>query len=344
MKKDNSNNVWIGELDLKRDPEFMENASNEFKDTPLFEMLGEEGVLTNQKSSRRDFLKFLGFGVGAAVVAAGCEIPVKKAIPYVIRPEEIVPGLATYYASSFVRSGDYCSILVKTRDGRPIKIEGNESSEVTFGGTSARAQAEVLNLYNTNRNKSPLKKEGDAYKQISWKELDDEVMKGLKNGGSIRLVSHTNMSPSSSKLHSEFAASFADAKIVYYDPVSYAAVLRANELTVGQRALPEYRFELADLIVSFNADFLGTWGSPIENAHRFMKNRKPDDPKNAKMSRLVQFESHMSLTGSNADNRILVKPSEQSSAAVALYNKVASLKGAGKIKALPLNEKAKKAI
>jgi MoCo/4Fe-4S cofactor protein with predicted Tat translocation signal len=344
MKKDNSNNVWIGELDLKRDPEFMENASNEFKDTPLFEMLGEEGVLSNQKSNRRDFLKFLGFGVGAAVVAAGCEIPVKKAIPYVIRPEEIVPGLATYYASSFVRSGDYCSILVKTRDGRPIKIEGNDSSEVTFGGTSARAQAEVLNLYNTNRNKSPLKKDGDAFKPISWKELDEEVIKGLKSGGGIRLVSHTNMSPSSRKLHSEFAASFTDARFVYYDPISYAAALRANELTLGQRALPEYKFEEADMIVSFNADFLGTWGSPIENAHRFMKNRKLDDPKTAKMSRLIQFESHMSLTGSNADNRVLVKPSEQSAAAVALYNKVASLKGAGKIQALPLNEKAKKAI
>jgi Fe-S-cluster-containing dehydrogenase component len=344
MKKDNSSNVWIGELDLKRDPEFMEQASNEFKDTPLFEMLGEEGVLNQQKSGRRDFLKFLGFGVGAAVVAAGCEIPIKKAIPYVIKPEEIVPGVANYYASSFVRSGDYCSILIKTRDGRPIKIEGNESSEVTYGGTSARVQAEVLNLYNINRNKTPLKKQGDSLKDVTWKELDEAVIKGLKGGGNIRVIAYSNMSPTTKKLHSEFAAAFPDVKFVYYDPVSYAAVLRANETTLGQRALPEYKFEEADIVVSFNADFLGTWGSPIEHAHRFMKNRKLDDVESAKMSRLVQFESNMSLTGSNADNRVLVKPSEQGAAVVALYNEIAGIKGGNKIAALPLNDKAKKSV
>lgn len=344
MKKNNSNNVWIGELDLKQDPEFMESASNEFKDTPLFEMLGEEGVLDRQKSSRRDFLKFLGFGVGAAVVAAGCEIPVRKAIPYVVRPEDIVPGLATYYASSFVHSGDYCAVLVKTREGRPIKIEGNEASEVTFGGTSARAQAEVLNLYNTNRNKGPLKKDGDQFKTINWKDLDAEVIKALKNGGGIRVISYSNMSPTAKKLHTEFESTYPGAKFVYYDPVSYAAVLRANEMTLGQRSLPDYKFEEADIIVSFNADFLGTWGSPVEHAHRFMKNRKLETIEEARMSRLVQFESHMSLTGSNADNRVLVKPSEQSAAVVALYNKIAGLKGAPKVKALPLNQKASKAV
>ena len=81
--------------------------------------------------NRRDFLKFLGFGLGAATVAAGCDIPVKRAIPYVVKPEAIVPGVANYYASSFINGGDFCSILVKTREGRPIKIEGNDLSPLT---------------------------------------------------------------------------------------------------------------------------------------------------------------------------------------------------------------------
>src|SRR5207237_7743778 len=104
---------------------------------------------------RRDFLKYLGFSTAAAAVAASCEMPVRHAIPFANKPEDIVPGTANYYATTYVQDGDAVSILAKVRDGRPIKIEGNELSPITKGATSARVQASVLDLYDTARLRFP---------------------------------------------------------------------------------------------------------------------------------------------------------------------------------------------
>jgi len=211
----------------------------------------------------RDLARMMGFGLGAATVAAGCDIPVKRAIPYVVKPEEIVPGVANYYASSFVNGGDYCSILVKTREGRPIKIEGNSLSDITKGGTSARAQASVLSLYDVNR----IKKPSIGGEAVSWADLDKEVKGRLATSRGIRILTHTILSPTEKKAINAFATRYPAAKVVTYDPVSAAALLAANASTFGQRIIPNYHFDKADYIVSFNADFLGTWISPIEFAH-----------------------------------------------------------------------------
>ncbi|HRI34619.1 MAG TPA: 4Fe-4S ferredoxin, partial [Saprospiraceae bacterium] len=147
--KTNNNQTWISDRDLLNDPLLVAEANAEVSPIALEEVL-EDNRITELATNRRDFLKVLGFGISAATIAS-CEIPVKRAIPYVIAPDTIVPGIANYYASSIVNGGDYCSVLVKTREGRPIKIEGNASSSVTRGGTSARAQASVLSLYDINR-------------------------------------------------------------------------------------------------------------------------------------------------------------------------------------------------
>jgi len=135
----------------------------------------------SDKPSRRDFLKLMGFTIGYAALANSCEMPVRKAIPYLSQPEEITPGIANFYASTFFDGLDYCSILVKTREGRPIKIEGNALSTLTQGGTNARVQASVLSLYDMARLKEPLKDSQDA----SWQAIDQEVgekLKGRRNG------------------------------------------------------------------------------------------------------------------------------------------------------------------
>ncbi|MBL0025302.1 MAG: 4Fe-4S dicluster domain-containing protein [Saprospiraceae bacterium] len=335
MKKQ-LDNIWIGREDLLKEDAFMQSAEKEFAK----EEIHYADMASNLAGNRRDFLKFLGFGLGAATIAAGCDFPVKKAIPYVIKPDQIVPGVANYYASTFVNGGDYCPVLVKTREGRPIKIEGNDLSTITGGGTSARAQASVLSLYDTNRFTGPKMKSGSGWKDSSWAEMDKIVSTTISTSNNIRILTNTIMSPTARKAISEFTNKYTNAKVVTYDPVSASALLDANEQNFGIRAVPTYKFDLADIIVSFNADFLGSWISPIEYAAAYAKGRKISDIKQAKMSRHIQVESHMSLTGSNADNRILVKPSEQGTAIAHLYNEITG----GSVGTTGLNAKAKKAL
>jgi Fe-S-cluster-containing dehydrogenase component len=312
-------NVWIGEQDLVRTQEFIDKSN---KETSLLENLGDTEVAESLSSNRRDFLKFLGFGLGAATVAAGCDIPIKKALPYVTKPDSIVPGIANYYASTFVSAGDVASILVKTREGRPIKIESNDMAGLNYGKTSARAQASVLSLYDTSRFANPQKKEGGAFKTIEWSKLDSEIKPKLAAAASIRILTSTIVSPTTKKTIADFTAKYPDTKVVTVDAVSYSAILDANEANFGKRALPNYKFNEADIIVSFGADFLGTWISPEKFAADYVQKRVIKDSKAPKMSRHYQFESHMSLTGSNADNRVLIKPSEQGAAIASLYNAI----------------------
>jgi MoCo/4Fe-4S cofactor protein with predicted Tat translocation signal len=340
MKNQSKNTeVWVGVEHLEQDPIFMETLQREFSDSPA---LAHDDVL-NVGASRRDFLKYLGFSVGAATLAASCDIPVKKAIPYVVKPDEIVPGVASYYASSYVNGGDYCAVLVKTREGRPIKVEGNVMSSVTQGGTNARVQASVLSLYDTNRYQSAMKSDGGKWSKISWEDLDKEVG-GKLASGNIRVITNTILSPTSKKALGEFLAKYPGATVVTYDAVSSSAMLQANEVCYGQKAIPNYMFDKASMIVSFGADFLGTWISPVEYARQYAAGRRIERLKDAKMSRHIQVESGMTLTGSNADHRILVRPSEMGAAIAALHNAVAAKTGGTSVPAPKVNDKAAAAL
>ncbi len=313
---------WKGLEELRNDPEFVENAHKEFPDyLPTREQSDSvEGLLT---TDRRDFLKMMGFSL-AAVSLAACETPVKKAIPWLNKPMDLDPTIPNYYASSYVEGGDYCSVLVKTREGRPIKVEGNALSSVSMGGTSVRAQASVLTLYDETRYQQPL----IANKKAEWSDIDREITDKLRAVGNkkVYLISPTIISPSTKKVIDEFKAAYASATHVSYDIVSQSGLLDANQQSFGVRAVPSYDFSRANTIVSFGADFIGTWISPVEYARQFAKNRKlGKDRKN--MSRLFVFETTLSLTGSNADYRIPVRPSEQGLYVAALYNEIAKQTG-----------------
>ncbi len=337
--KDNTSNIWIGGKDLTNDPEFIEISQKEFAEpTNLIEDLGNEEVAASMGGNRRDFLKFLGFGLGAATVAAGCDIPVKRAIPYVVKPDSIVPGVATYYSSTYVSGGESLPILVKTREGRPIKIEGNVYSSITHGGTSARAQASVLNLYDTSRFTTPKMKTSGEWSASNWADVDKAVSAALASAKGVRVVTNTVLSPTAKAAMAEFSGKFGGS-LVTYDPVSSAAILDANEQSFGDRVVPDYRFDKADVIVSFGADFLGTWISPVEYAAQWAKGRKIKDIKNPSMSRHIQVECGMSMTGSNADNRIMVRPSEMGAAIAYLANKII-----GGVTPPALNKDAKDAL
>lgn len=336
--------TWVGDKDLSRDPEFLQESDKEFNQhLPIVDSFGDNRSL-DVRSSRRDFLKYLGFGLGAATVAASCEIPIRKAIPYAIKPDTIVPGVATYYASSFVHGGDYCSILVKTREGRPIKIEGNDLSPVTYGGTTARAQAYVLSLYDTNRFKGPQKKAGDGWASADWDEVDNAVTSALTPDSQIRILTHTVLSPAAKRVTEEFSAAFPNTRVVTYDPVSSAAMLRANERDFGYKAIPNYHFDKAQVVVGIQADFLGTWINPVRYARDYVTQRKIKDAHNPEMSRHFQIESHMSLTGSNADNRVQVKPTQLGAAIKYLHNAVAAQTGGASAGSVDVPEKVSTAL
>ena len=303
---------WKGLAELTNDPAIESLKHNEFAEKlPVDEFLGDE-KLSDSSTSRRDFLKFLGFSTAAATLAA-CETPVNRSIPYVVKPEEITPGVANWYASTYYDGNDFSNILVKTREGRPIFIKGNG---LTNSAPNSRVLASVLSLYDSNRLKSPMKN-GEA---SNWSTIDAEIKESLENiDGDVVVLSNSIISPSTQVIIDNFTSKYA-AKHVQYDAISYNGMLEANLASFGVRALPTYHLDKADVIVSFGADFLNSWLN-VDFERQYVANR---NPKTGKMSRHFQIESNLSLSGSNADVRVVVKPSEQLILLENLYN---TLKG-----------------
>ena len=303
--------------------------NNEFvEEIPTDDFLGNKETLETSSTTRRDFLKYVGFTTAAASLAA-CEGPVVKSIPYIIKPDDIIPGVAEYYATTMADGFDFANILVKVREGRPIKIEPNKEAN---GITNARVQASVLSLYDSLRLKGP-KANGEA---ILWGDADSQIISKLNEvkeaGLSIAVLTGTCASPSTKKLVTKLGETFGSVNHVIYDAVSETATLDAFEAMYGTRALPDYHFEKAEVIVSVGADFLGDWQGGGFDAG-YAKGRVPQ---NGKMSRHIQIESNMTLTGANADKRLMVKPSEQIKALARLYATLTG--GAVTMEMTPLTE------
>ena len=316
------NKYWQNFAEVN-DPENLKKLSqDEFLEELPFEGFDDKGLL-DAKAPRRDFLKYLGFSTAAATLAASCKVPVRKAVPFADKPSaDTVPGVPKYYATTYVQDGDVIPVLAKVRDGRPIKIEGNDLCSFTGGGTSARSQASVLDLYDMYRLRFPQHKvaaSADA-KEAKFEEIptydqaDKMIGDAMKAAaGSVVLLTSTITSPTTK----EIIAKFPNLKHIQYDAVSYSGMLLANEASGFGRKIPSYNFGAAKLIVSLGADFLGTWLSPVEFAKGYSQGRKIDE-KNPQMSKHYHFEGTLSMTGSNADERFTHRPSETGMVAVAL--------------------------
>ncbi len=293
---------WKSVDELTESPLVETLRQNEFvEEIPTDEFLGDKETLEASQTTRRDFLKYVGFSTAAASLAA-CEGPVTKSIPYVVQPDRIVPGVADYYASTIADGFDFASVLVKTREGRPIKIENNKLAKAGYGA-NARVHASVLSMYDQNRAQGPTA----ASKSVSWSDIDRGVMSQLSSGKKTVLLTQTFASPSTEKLIAAFVEKYPNASHVAYDAVGEQFALDAFQVKYGVRALADYDFSKAEVIVSVGADFLGDWNGGGYDAG-YTKGRIP---KNGKMSRHFQFEANMSLSGANADVRIPVTPSQQ---------------------------------
>ena len=332
---------WKGIDELHETPQFLESRDQEFPAQTSVEEFLSDDKLQESSTGRRDFLKFLGFSVAAATVAA-CEAPVNKAVPYVNKPENVTPGMPTWYASTYYDGISYASILVKTREGRPIFIKGNKDFGITKGGVNPRIVASVLGLYDSERLTRPTVNG----KETSYSNLDGKVMSGLKSANKVVLVSNTITGPTAQTAIGALKKEIGEDKFqhIQYDATSYAGIREANKRSFGLTVdspiegaapsqpvdggdqdavdfepvmagktgapgiIPGYDFSKAKTIVSVDADFLNSWLMPTVFTGQYGERRNPDGEW---MSKHFQFESVMSVTGSNADVRGMIKPSEQ---------------------------------
>jgi len=321
---------WKGLEELKENSPIMDNLrKNEFaSEMPVEDFLGNGEMLAGAQTSRRDFLKYLGFSTAAAALAA-CEAPIVESIPYVVKPDSVMPGIPSYYATSYYDGHDFASILVKTREGRPIKVDSNKDAPFN-GSANARVQAAALSLYDNSRLKSPIK----SGEQVDWSEIISEVKGKIESAESVVLLSNTILSPSISSAIEAFAGAKTNFEHVSYDALSLSGKLNAWQAVTGRRALPLYDISKVSLIVSIGADFLGDYnGQSMTPAY----SKSRELTKN--MARHIQFETIMSLSGSNADKRVRVKPSEQSQVLLAIYNAIAKAKGESQLAAPKLGIK-----
>ncbi|MEL7146921.1 MAG: TAT-variant-translocated molybdopterin oxidoreductase, partial [Bacteroidota bacterium] len=318
MKKTNKV-YWKGLEQLTNDVDFVKNADKEFAT-----MLPEE---ESEPPSRRDFLKMMGFGIAAASLAA-CEAPVRKAIPYVKKPTEVDPSIPNYYTTTYHIGNDYNAILVKTREGRPIKADKNTFASFQGATTTTQAESSILTLYDQERLQGPKIDQKDA----KWSDLDAQVSSALSSAAKVTLVSYSVFSPSTQAAIDEMGAKYGSFEHVMYDPVSSHGQLEANLATFGKRGVASYDYSKAKTIVSIASDILGAHYMHAANNNQFAKTRKLGNGKK-EMSRLYSFESNLTLTGANADYRTRIKPSEEAAYVANLYNMVASRTGGATVRA-----------
>ncbi len=273
---------------------------------------------TQDGIDRRRFLQVLGVtGAGAAVVSGCSTSKVEKLIPYLVQSEDQVPGIPTWYASTCTECSAGCGLHVKTREARAIKLEGNPNHPVNAGKLCAHGQSALQGLYNPGRLKGPMARQGDgSFKDITWDEgiaLLAGKVQGA--GGKVAVISGAGRGT-----FSDLLAAWTQAlggKTVRYQPFGFEPVRTASQQVFGLAEVPAYDFAAAKYIVSFGADFLESWISPVEHQRGFAESHGFSS---GKMAKHVMFAPRMSLTGLNADEWHALKPGSEAVIALAMAN------------------------
>ena len=275
--------------------------------------------------SRRGFLKLVGFTWAAAVIPGCGREPEYEAVPFATKPESVTPGLSNWYATACTGCDAGCGVLAKVRDGRPIKIEGNGAHPVSGGRTCAVGQASILDLYDSKRISEPLTKG----KPASWESVDaalSTAFAGIKQkSGRIRLLTGTLNGPTVRAQIGRFLAQYPGASHVMVDDDSHSAAMHAQAELRGRWMLPRYRFQHAHALVSVDADFLGTWLSPVEFTRAYQHARRLGA--GLPFCHHTQFEARVSLTGGNADRRVRIHPDRMPAVLAELAVRVAKARG-----------------
>jgi len=282
---------------------------------------------------RRTFLKVLGSAGPAAAITACSPVPPEKIIPYVIPPENVIPGVATWYASICGECPSGCGTLVRTREGRAVKVEGNPSHPANHGTLCVRGQSALQGLYNPDRFRGPQVRRTTnanagqtAFEAASWNTAQQPVIDRITalrragRGDRIAIVTPL-LTGTLDKLVDQWAAALGGARRLRYEAFAYEPMREANRLVFDREAIPHHNFSQADLVVSFGADFLETWLSTVEYTHAHAEARRV---RNNQKSRFIHLESRLSLTASNADEWISLEPGTEGLVAAAMVNTIVS--------------------
>ncbi len=260
-------------------------------------------------ADRRQFLKSVMLASTAiAVGLQGCaRKPDRKIISRVTRPEYMKPGMALYYSSTWTEGSTSYGTIIKTVDGRPIKIEGNPDHPINKGSSTSAMQASLLSLYDPDRLQSPTNGETS----ISWDESDQKIISALKSSSSTVLITRATLGPAERSLVRQFLKVAPNATRFTHEAVHDNARRSVWKEVYGSDGELIPQFDKAKIILSLDCDFLAKDGAVLENIRTFTRGRSVENQshKTASMSRLYVAEGAMTLTGSNADHRIRLKPS-----------------------------------
>jgi MoCo/4Fe-4S cofactor protein with predicted Tat translocation signal len=313
--QDPAPNYWRSFEELYSDGEFLAEKNNEFKDGACD--VPDTGNMS--QLSRRKFLALLG--ASAAVAGTACSDYQDKGeiVPYNDKPEEITIGKANHYASTCTGCSSACGILIKTREGRPIKIDGNPDHPVSKGKICSQGQASIMGLYDPDRLKSPKRKIGNRFDDADWQDVDEEIILALSTigGREISIITNEIVSPTQNEVLQDFIKEYPTTKIYSFEQFNESIRNSAWQKCYGSTDFPFIKWNEAEVVVSLDADFLGAGSNRVENTRLFTERK---DIMNKKFNRLYSVESNLSLTGMNADYRLMLRPDVQYSFVMAIIN------------------------
>ncbi len=273
---------------------------------------------------RRDFLKVAGTtGVGAGMFGCSTE-NVERLIPYVVPPDDITPGVATWYATVCGECPSQCGMWVRTREGRAVKVEGNPSHPVSQGALCSRGHSTLQGLYDPDRVSAPMQRQNGELVEIGWEEAENLLAERLGASGPANLLLHGRSGASLSRLMEELQEATGGRR-VEYDALAQAPLREATRVAFGRDVVPTFDFEASRLTLSFGADFLETWLSPVEHARGFA--RSTGATEEGEKGRFVFLGSRLSLTGQNADEWVPIRPGSEAVVALAIAREISDAGG-----------------
>ncbi len=320
---DKSKKYWRSLREFYNPDELQKMKENEFLDGTIDAIDLKE----MPPISRRRFLALLSASSAFALASCSNFKDKGEIVPYNRKPDEVIIGKANYNATSLNCCQNNCSVLVKTREGRPIKIDGNPDHPINQGKVCIRGQAAILNLYDPDRLRNPLERtSGKNFLPTTWRDANRNILNRLNTAinqnKEIAIISNKITSPTTLTVLKEFINKYPTTKIYSYSTFSNRNRLNAWKEAYGEDSVPALNLEKAKIILSIESDFLNTDGEVVEQIRKFTETRNINDLKN--FSRLYVVEGNLTLTGANADYRIKLRPDFHREFLYAIINEIIS--------------------